>query len=97
MTGRPPIRHVVLFNAKDRADIPRIVSGLELLADIPQAKAFEVRHNTRTDAFSSEADVVVYAEFESADDLAAYRAHPIYQQSIDIVRPLRDMRIAADF
>jgi hypothetical protein len=29
--------------------------------------------------------------------LKAYRAHQIYQDCIDLVRPLRDMRIAADF
>jgi quinol monooxygenase YgiN len=40
---------------------------------------------------------VVYGEFEDAAALAAYKAHPAYQASIDIVRPIREMRIAADF
>lgn len=97
MTIRPAIRHVVLFSARDRADIPRIVAGLQILADIPHTQAFEVRRNAQSDALSTEADVVVYAEFATTGDLAAYRAHPLYQKSIDIVRPLRDMRIVADF
>ena len=94
---RPSLRHVVFFSAKDNADLPRIVAGLELLADIPHSRVFEVRQNTQKDALSSEVDVVVYAEFDSAEDLAAYKDHPLYQASIKAVRPLREMRIAADF
>ncbi len=97
MPTRPAIRHVVFFSAKDKADLPRIVEGLSLLGRIPDADCFEVRQNTRNDTLSGEVDVVVYAEFASAEALAAYKAHPLYQQSIDIVRPLRDLRIAADF
>ena len=37
------------------------------------------------------------AVIPDAEALAAYKAHPIYQESIDIVRPLRDMRVPADF
>jgi hypothetical protein len=87
----------VFFSAKDKADIPRIVAGLELLAGIPHPSVFEVRVNTQNDALSSEVDVVVYAEFDSADALAAYKADPLYEASIKAVRPLRDMRMAADF
>nr|WP_281493240.1 Dabb family protein [Yoonia sp. F2084L] len=91
------MRHVVFFSAKDKADIPRIVAGLELLAGIPHSSVFEVRENTQSDALSSEVDVIVYAEFDSVEALAAYKADPLYEASIAAVRPLRDMRIAADF
>lgn len=97
MNARPALRHVVFFTAKDPADLPRIIAGLTLLADIPHACLFEVRENTHADTLSERVDVIVYAEFASADDLAAYKAHPLYQQAIDAVRPLRDMRLAADF
>ena len=73
------------------------MAGLELLAGIPNATFFEVRQNTQNDTLSSEVDVIVYAEFDSAGALAAYKAHPLYETSIKAVRPLRDMRIAADF
>ena len=96
MSDRPAIRHVVFFSADNKADIPRIIAGLEMLSGIPEAKAFEVRENTQSDALSSEVDVIVYAEFDSAEALAAYKAHPLYQSAIDAVRPLRDLRIAAD-
>lgn len=97
MTPRPCIRHVVFFSAKDPADIPAIVAGLSQLGEIPHSDVFEVRLNSRADALSDNIDVVVYAEFSSAEKLAAYKAHPTYQASIDVVRPLRNLRIAADF
>jgi len=41
--------------------------------------------------------VIVYGEFDNATDLAAYKAHALYEESIERVRPLRDMRVAADY
>ncbi|MBS1300856.1 Dabb family protein [Loktanella sp. SALINAS62] len=101
MTDEPatqiPIRHVVFFSCKDPADIDRVVDGLSMLADIPAVSHFEVRRNRAQDRFANDVDVIVYAEFADDAALRAYRAHPIYDACIDIVRPLRDMRIAADF
>ncbi len=97
MTDRPTLRHVVFFSAKDKADVPRILEGLQLLSGIPHAAFFEVRENRQRDALSSEVDVIVYAEFDSEEALAAYKAHPLYEASIKAVRPLREMRVAADF
>ncbi|WP_333712050.1 Dabb family protein [Yoonia sp.] len=97
MTDRPALRHVVFFSAKDKADIPHIVKGLRLLSGIPHTRVFEVRENARRDALSSEVDVVVYAEFDSEEALAAYKADPLYEAAIKAVRPLREIRIAADF
>lgn len=97
MSPRPKIRHVVFFSSKDQADVSRIMDGLSRLGDIPHSDFFEVRKNTRNDALSGEVDVVVYAEFASDEALSAYKSHPLYSEAIDIVRPLRDLRIAADF
>ena len=97
MPDRSFIRHVVFFSAKDRKDLPQIVEGLSRLGRIPHSRHFEVVENSRADALSTEVDVVVYAEFTDAEALAAYKAHPIYQEAIALVRPLRDLRIAADF
>ncbi|MFT7108271.1 MAG: hypothetical protein ACJAVT_002806 [Yoonia sp.] len=90
-------RHVVFFSAKDKADILRIFAGLELLVGIPHATLFEVHQNTQNDVLSSEVDVTVYAEFDSAEAPAAFKAHLLYEASIKAVRPLRDMQIAAAF
>ena len=97
MKNRTFIRHVVLFSAKDKADVTRIVDGLSMLADIPHASVFEVVQNSQVDALSGEIDVVVYAEFDDDAALQAYKSHQIYQDAIAVVRPLREMRIAADF
>jgi len=69
-----------------------------MLADIPHAQHFEVGRNLHSDAITeSHVDLVVYAEFEDESALAAYKAHPIYAACISRVRPLRELRIAADF
>ena len=88
---------MVFFGAKDPAEIDRIVEGLNRLAEIPHSRTFEVIQNKRIDDFSGEVDVIVYAEFDDEAAHAAYKSHPIYLEAIEIVRPLRDMRIAADF
>lgn len=91
------IRHVVFFSSKVEGDIDRIVEGLSMLGAIPSVSHFEVSRNRNEDRFGNDVDVVVYAEFENDAALAEYRAHPIYQDCIDVVRPLREMRVAADF
>ena len=90
------IRHIVFFSAKDAADVERIVAGLRMLSEIPHSAHFEVQKNIKRDALCSDVDVVVYAEFEDEAALEAYKAHPIYEEAIKVVRPLREMRVAAD-
>ena len=92
------IRHIVFFNATNPKDEITIFNGLLLLSKIPHASTFEVGRNLKTDRISKEGpDFVVYAEFVNQTALDAYKSHPLYAESISIVRPLRDMRIAADF
>lgn len=91
------IRHIVFFSAKDPADIDRIADGLSMLSEIPEHAHFEVRKSLHADKLTdSEVDVVVYAEFADEAALTRYKAHPIYQECIGIVRPLRELRLAAD-
>ena len=91
------IRHIVLFTAKDKADIDRIVDGLALLTQIPHARRLEVARNQKTDQLGNAVDVIVYGEFDDDAALAAYKAHPLYETAIRLVRPLRDIRLAADY
>ena len=91
------IRHIVFFSARDKAGIDAIVRGLSVLAKIPHSLHFEVGVNMKADQISSETDIVVYGEFADAAALAAFKAHPLYQQSTAAVRPLREMRFAADY
>jgi quinol monooxygenase YgiN len=91
------IRHIVFFTARRREDVAEIREGLAILAEIPHALKLEVGTNAKGDQLGNEVDLVVYGEFADEAALAAYKAHPLYQQSIDRVRPLREMRIAADY
>ncbi|HKL69352.1 Dabb family protein [Salibaculum sp.] len=91
------IRHIVFFSAKAPEDVQKIEEGLTMLATIPEHETFEVRQSLNADALTGGAvDVVVYAEFADEAALARYKAHPTYQNCIDVVRPLRELRLAAD-
>lgn len=91
------IRHIVFFSVKDPADIDRVKAGLELLGGIEHVSHFEVGRVEKRDPISDQVDLVVYGEFDDEAALAAYKADPVYQRSIEIVRPLRELRIAADY
>jgi hypothetical protein len=91
------IRHVVLFSVKDPAEIPTVAAALARLAQIPAARRLEVARNARRDGLSSEIDLVVYGEFDDYAALDRYKADPIYAETIAVVRPRRELRIAVDF
>jgi hypothetical protein len=91
------IRHIVFFSARTPDDVDAVVEGLSILAGIPHARRLEVARNAKTDPLSREVDVVVYGEFDDEAALEAYKAHPLYQESIRRVRPLRELRLAAHF
>jgi hypothetical protein len=91
------IRHIVLFSAKDKAQVEQMLEGLSILTDIPHARRLEIARNRKTDQLGNDIDVVVYGEFDSEAELAAYKAHDLYQESISRVRPLRELRFAADY
>ena len=90
------IRHIVMFNAKDKADIDAIYQGLKMLEGIEGDWLLNVTKNEKIDQIENEIDVVVYGEFPDNAALVAYKAHPTYEECIKVVRPLRDKRIAVD-
>lgn len=91
------IRHIVFFSVPEGGDADAIETGLSMLTENPHASVLEIGRNTRSDLYDEQVDFVVYGEFEDEAALAAYRAHPIYQKSTATVRPLREMRMAADY
>ena len=91
------IRHIVFFSAKDGADVERIAEGLGMLAEIPHSDFFEIGINRKVDQIGTEVDVIVYGEFRDEAALAAYKAHPVYDACTAKVRPMREIRMAADF
>lgn len=90
------IRHIVFFTATPD-NIEAVRAGLSILTSIPHARRLEIGTNVKTDQFDQGIDLIVYGEFDDEQALAAYKAHPLYQQSIDRVKPLREQRFAADY
>lgn len=90
------IRHIVFFSARRHEDIELIRSELSALGGIPHSTHFEVTINTKVDPHSDEIDIVVYGEFADQAALAAYKAHPLYNQTTLRVRPMRELRFSAD-
>ncbi len=94
------IRHIVMFSAKDRADLDTIENGLNNLTQIPAATGLnftlEIRRNEKADQLGNDIDIVVYGEFPDIETLHKYKEHPLYEKSTSIVRPLRELRFAAD-
>jgi quinol monooxygenase YgiN len=90
------IRHIVFFTARDPKDLDEIVEGLKRLGTIPHCLHFEVSRNAKLDQIGNDVDVVVYVEFKDEAAMAAYKAHPTYAEVTKRVRPLRELRLAAD-
>lgn len=86
------IRHIVFFTAKHTEDLDRTRRLLNRLGEIPHALAFEVAANARIDPIGDAADIVGYGEFADEAALAAWKAHPIYDETTQVVRPLRELR-----
>lgn len=89
-----------MFSAKDKADLDTIEDGLNNLTKIPAETGMdftlEICRNEKADQLGNDVDVVVYGEFPDIETLNKYKQHPLYEKSTSIVRPLREMRVAAD-
>lgn len=83
------IRHIVLFGARNKAQIDRIIEGLSPLAKIPYARRLEVSRNKKIDQLGNDIDVVVYGEFDNEAEFAVKS-----QQSIEIARFLVSVMVA---
>jgi hypothetical protein len=90
------IRHIVFFTLKDPTQKADAIGRLGKLATIPGSTLFEVRANTKSDQIGNDIDVVVYAEFPSIEALKRYKQHPVYDEVTRTVRPMRELRFAAD-
>ncbi len=90
------IRHIVFFSLKNPADADLAMERLRALGTIPGSTRFEVTRNLKADQIGNDIDIVVYGEFESLDALKAYKQHPTYAHTTSIVRPMRELRFAAD-
>jgi hypothetical protein len=90
------IRHIVFFSLKNPEQNADAIGKLQRLGTIPGSTLFEVKANTKSDQFGNDIDVVVYSEFPDLAALWAYKQHPTYSEVTATVRPLRELRFAAD-
>ncbi|SEK80442.1 Stress responsive A/B Barrel Domain [Bosea lupini] len=91
------IRHIAFLTVKHAEDFDRTRRLLNRLCEIPHALAFEVAANARIDPIGDAADIVVYGECADEAALTAWKANPIYDETTQVVRPLRERRWSADF
>ena len=90
------VKHIVVYELKEGFDkdeaVKLIASRLEpLVGQIPGLLKMEVRR-----CFAG-ADYALYSEFEKAEDVSAYRAHPLHQEAKTHFFHLLDSRVAADY
>lgn len=89
------VRHIVLYNLKDGVDkdaaVELIASCLEpLVGRIPGLRKMEIRR-----CFAG-SDYALYSEFDRAEDVPAYRAHPLHLAAKKQFHHLLATRVSAD-
>ena len=96
------IRHVVSWKLKATDDAGRaagfatISSTLLALPDsIPEIKSISVNQNVIDVGVNF--DVVLIADYDSAEDLQAYQVHPDHVAAAAIIRQLVEARANVDF
>lgn len=90
------IRHIVFFSLKNPDQQADVIGKLARLSTILGSTLFEVKANTKSDQIGNDIDVVVYSEFPDLAALKTYKQHPTYAEVTATVRPLRELRFAAD-
>ena len=90
------VRHIVVYTLKEGVDkdaaVELIASKLEpLVGKIPGLLKMEVRRCYQG------CDYALFSEFEKAEDVPAYRAHPLHQEAKRHFHHLLDKRISADY
>lgn len=90
------IRHIVMWKFREgtESQAEEFLSRLKALDGvIPQLKKCEVAKNIGADNY----DAVLVSEFESMDDLNAYKVDPRHVAASDICKAIRADRVAVDY
>ena len=90
------VKHIVLYTLKDGVDkddaVRLIASKLEpLVGQIPGLLHMEIRRG-----FNG-MDYALYSEFEKAEHIPAYRAHPLHQDAKSYFHHLLQTRVVIDY
>lgn len=68
-----------------------------MIGKIPRIRKLEVGLNEKVDPHSQNVDLMLFVEFESYEDLDAYLIHPVHQDVVRKIGPLRKERWAVDY
>jgi hypothetical protein len=89
------LKHIVIWTMKPEATAEQkleMKTRLEALA----GKVYELR-KIEVGIDDGSGTMSLYSEFTTADDLAAYQAHPDHQSVIGFVKPLVASRSVCDY
>ena len=90
------IRHIVMwkFRPGTEAEQAAFLEGLRgLLGVVPQLRRCEVARNVGQGNY----DAVLVSDFDSLEDLAAYKADPRHQAVSALCKSIRTDRVAVDY
>lgn len=98
------LRHIVMFKFLPEADGYTARENAERTAEklrnlqgkVPTLKASQVYLGAEY-ADSTNCDLVLISDFDSAEDLQAYIVHPLHKEVGAFMRPLRESRSCVDF
>ena len=90
------VKHIVLYTLKEGVDkeesVKLIASVLEpLVGKVPGLRHMEIRR-----CFQG-MDYALYSEFDSPEDLRAYKDHPLHLEAKSHFFHLIETRVAADY
>ena len=90
------VKHIVLYTLKEGVEKKEAVALIEsvlvpLVGKIPGLKHMEVKL-----AFNG-MDYALYSEFDTAEDVKNYRAHPLHQEAKSHFHHFLDTRVSADY
>ena len=90
------VKHIVLYTLKEgveKAEAIRMIGSLlePLVGKIPGLLHLEVRQAYRG------MDYALYSEFESAEAVKNYRAHPLHQEAKSHFHHMLQTRVSADY
>ena len=90
------VKHIVVYTLKENVDkdaaVKLIASKLEPLGgQIPGLLHMEVRR------WYAGMDYALYSEFETAEDVKNYRAHPLHQEAKSHFHHMLQTRVSADY
>ena len=90
------IRHIVMwkFRPGTEAEQAAFLEGLRgLMGVVPQLRGCEVARNVGQGNY----DAVLVSDFDSLEDLAAYKADPRHQAVSALCKSIRTDRVAVDY